>query len=154
VDPFAPKRSRSLALSPSRRLFSRRAAISVALALTVLIGGRAAVRADDDDDDDDGSLAKKAAHRFPQPVRVGTLIDRTVLEPLESQPVLGHVRDLVRTSKGAIEVVVDYGGFFGFGARPIGVPVEAMVLLGQYMEIVDFTPAELDKFPPFDPGKV
>ncbi len=105
---------------------------------------------DDDDDGDDESLAEKAAERFPQPVPAGTLLRRTVLEPLESQPVLGHVAGVVRAGDGTIDVVVDYGGFLGFGARPIAVPIDAMTLLGEDMEIVDFTPAQLRTFPTFE----
>jgi hypothetical protein len=93
------------------------------------------------------SQSEAAARRFPQPVRVGDLVGRTVLQPLESQPVLGHVERLVRAAGGGVQAVVRYGGVFGIGGRPIAVPVEAMVLLGEYMEIVDFTPAELDRFP-------
>ena len=108
-------------------------------------------RADDDEpDDDDMSLADKAAERFPQPVAIGALLHRTVLEPLESQPVLGHVDAVVRLPDTSVKVVVRYGGFWGFGGKPIAVPVEAMVLLGEYMEIVDFSPEELDAFPKFD----
>jgi hypothetical protein len=96
------------------------------------------------------SLAEAAARRFPQPVRVGDLLNRQVLRPVESQPVLGRVHDVVRQPDGTIDVVVNYGGLFGFFTRPIAVPVDAMVLLGQYMEIVDFTPQQLDKFATFD----
>lgn len=96
------------------------------------------------------SLAEAAEKRFPQPVVVETLIGRTVLQPLESQPILGHVAQIVRRGSGAIAVVVDYGGTLGFGSHPIAVPVQATVLLGQYMEIVDFTPDQLSKFPTFD----
>ena len=95
------------------------------------------------------SLAQSAAMRFPQPVRVGDLLGRDVLRPVESQDVLGHVRELVRDSKGEILVVIDFGGFFGFGSRPIAVPVDAMVLLGQAMEVVAFTPDQLRDFPTF-----
>src|SRR5215469_7111364 len=38
------------------------------------------------------SLAESAAMRFPQPVRVGDLLGREVLRPVESQDVLGRVR--------------------------------------------------------------
>jgi hypothetical protein len=48
-------------------------------------------------------------------------------------------------------VVVDFGGFLGIRSRPIAVPVDAMVLLGQDMEIVAFTPEQLRQFPPFSP---
>ena len=37
-------------------------------------------------------------------------------------------------------------------ARPIAVPVDAMVLLGQDMEIVAFTPEQLRQFPTFSPS--
>jgi hypothetical protein len=48
--------------------------------------------------------------------------------------------------------VIDFGGFLGFGSRPIAVPVDAMVLLGQDMEIVAFTPKQLQQFPTFSPS--
>ena len=98
------------------------------------------------------SLADSAAMRFPQPVRVGDLLGRQVLRPVESQDVLGRVRRVVRDGDGRIMVVVDFGGFLGFGARPIAVPVDAMVLLGQDMEIVAFTPEQLRQFPTFSPS--
>ena len=93
------------------------------------------------------SLAQSTAMRFPQPVRVGDLLGRDVLRPVESQDVLGHVREVVRDSQDQILVVIDFGGFFGFRSRPIAVPVDAMVLLGQDMEVVAFTPNQLGIFP-------
>ena len=98
------------------------------------------------------SLAESAAMRFPQPVRVGDLLGREVLRPVESQDILGRVRGLVRDRDGRVVVVMDFGGFLGFGARPIGVPVDAMVLVGQDMEIVAFTPEQLRQFPTFSPA--
>src|SRR5262249_59597419 len=83
-------------------------------------------------------LAESTAMRFPQPVRVGDLLGREVLRPVESQDLLGRVRRLVRDRDGNIMVVVDFGGFLGSGTRPIAVPVDAMVLLGQDLEIVAF----------------
>jgi hypothetical protein len=97
------------------------------------------------------SLTESAAMRFPQPVRVGDLLGRDVLRPIESQDVLGRVRRLVRDRDGQIVVVVDFGGFLGFGTRPIAVPVDAMVLIGQDMEIVAFTQKQLRQFPTFSP---
>ena len=98
------------------------------------------------------SLAGFTAMRFPQPVRVGDLVGRDVLRPVESQNVLGRVRRLVRDGDGQIMVVVDFGGFLGFGRRPIAVPLDGMVLLGQDMEIVAFTPEQLRQFPTFSPS--
>ena len=96
------------------------------------------------------SPTEAAARRFPQPVRVGDLLQRQVLQPVESQNTLGWVKTVIKRDDGAVEIVVDYGGVRGFFTRPIVVPVEAMVLLGQYMEIVDFTPAQLKEFKTFD----
>ena len=106
---------------------------------------------DQADKDDDETLAQKAAQRFPQPVAVGALLGRKVLQPLESQPILGTVKAIVRGSDRTISAVIDYGGILGFGARRIAVPIDAMALLSPAMEIVDFEPDELDKFPTFDP---
>ena len=96
------------------------------------------------------SHAQAATKRFPQPVRVGDLIGRTVLRPLESRPVLGHVKQIVRTQDGTVDVVLDYAGLFGINGRLIAVPVDAMVLLGTEMEVVDFTPKQLEAFATFN----
>ena len=98
------------------------------------------------------SLAQSAAMRFPQPVRVGDLLHRDVLQPVESQVLLGTVAQVVRDGSGALDVVIDYGGFLGFATRPIAVPVDAMALLGQAMEVVAYTPAQLRLLPTFTPA--
>ena len=98
------------------------------------------------------ALASFAARRFPQPVRVGQLEGRRVLEPVESRNVLGTVSAVVRRRDGGLDIVVKYGGPWGWGGRLIAVPVEAMVLLGSEVEILDFTPAQLDGFPTFATG--
>ncbi len=73
-----------------------------------------------------------------------------VLRPVESQPTVGRVRNVVRQADGGIYMVVNYGGLFGFFTRPIAVPVTAMALLGEYVEVIDFTPHQLDNFQRFD----
>jgi hypothetical protein len=98
------------------------------------------------------SLAQSAAMRFPQPVRVGDLLRRTVLEPDGTQRVLGTVAQVVRAADGTVDVVMTFGGFLGFGARPIAVPVDAMVLLGQDMEVVAYTPSQLSALPTYADG--
>ncbi len=118
--------------------------------LAVLLGCGVAY-AQDDDLPDAQDLAESAAKRFPQPVRVGDLRDRWVLEPVESQPTLGRVHDVVKEADGTIAVIIDYGGFLGFHSRQIAVPVNAMVLLGHAMEVVDYDTEQLKKFPTFNP---
>ena len=136
----------------SRRVPAWLSVLALGILLTGLLGGSA--RADDDDDNNGKpeTLAEKAADRFPQPVVVGTLIHHDVLQPLESQPVLGHVEKIVRASDGTIDVIVAYGGVFGYGARPIAVPVDAMAVSGQFMEILEFTPDQLETFPTYRDG--
>jgi hypothetical protein len=58
----------------------------------------------------------------------------------------------VRNAQGDVFVVMSYGGFMGIGGRSIAVPVDAMVLLGQDMEVVAFTPQRLAAFPTFSPA--
>ncbi len=95
------------------------------------------------------SLAESAAMRFPQPVRVGDLLHRLVLQPVESQIILGRVHAVVRDAHGNVMVVMNFGGFYGFGGRLIAVPIDAMVLLGQDMEVVAYTPEQLKTFPTY-----
>jgi hypothetical protein len=98
------------------------------------------------------SLADSTAMRFPQPVRVGDLLHRLVLQPVESQIILGRVHTVTRDADGHVMVVMNFGGFYGFGGRLIAVPIDAMVLLGQDMEVVAFTPRQLGTFPTFIPS--
>ncbi len=96
------------------------------------------------------TLAAREARRFPQPVRVGDLIGRDVLKPVEAQPILGTVAAVVRRKDGGLDVIVQFGGVLGFGARPIAVPIEAMALMGPFMAVMDFSPAQLQTFPTDD----
>jgi hypothetical protein len=98
------------------------------------------------------SLADSAAMRFPQPVRVGDLVGRDVLQPVESQRVLGTVQHVVREGDGTLKIVIRTGGFLGFGTRVIAVPVGAMVLVGDVMEVAAFTPAQLSTFATYAAG--
>ena len=98
------------------------------------------------------SMAASAAMRFPQPVRVGDLLRRDVIQPVESQNFLGTVQQIVRDPDGTLAAVINLGGFLGFGSRPVSVPVDALVLLGQVVEVDAFTPAQLRQLPTFSPG--
>ena len=95
------------------------------------------------------SLAQSNAMRFPQPVRIGQLLGRVVMQPVESHNLLGHVHGVVRDGRGQIMVVISFGGLFGIGSRLIAVPLDAMVLLGTVVEVAAFTPQQLRAFPTF-----
>ena len=124
-------------------------------ALLALLGllalGVVPVRAADDDDDDDEKTALAKAH-YPQPVQVGHLIGRDVLRPEESQPLVGHVKAVVRGADGGTSMVITYGGWFGWGGRPIAVPIAAMSLMGQYVAVTGYTPDQLKAFPTYRDG--
>ena len=101
--------------------------------------------------------AQEAARRFPQPVRVGDLLRRQVLRPVEQQTVLGRVEGVARRADGAVLVVVgarDAGwrGTLGLGARPVAVPADALALLGEHLALVDLSPEQLRALPTFDPA--
>ena len=98
----------------------------------------------------DPALAARAARRFPQPVRVGDLIRRQVLRPVEQQDVLGRVAAVVRRPDGAVLIVVNLGGVLGVGTRPVAVPVEAAALLGEHVTVLDLSPEQLRALPTFD----
>jgi hypothetical protein len=88
-----------------------------------------------------------ARHRFPQPVPVRHLVGAVVQQPVESQAREGSVRAVIREPDGTLAAVVHVGATFGIGGRDIAVPLDAMALLGEAVEIVGFTPAQLRHFP-------
>jgi hypothetical protein len=93
---------------------------------------------------------ERAARRFPQPVRVGDLLRRQVLRPVEQQNVLGRVAGVARRPDGAVLIVVSLGGVLGVGTRPVAVPVEATALLGEHLALLDLTLGQLRALPTFD----
>ena len=83
----------------------------------------------------DMAEAERMQRRFPQAVRVGDLIGLPVLD--DDSRTLGHVRQVVRTPQGKIELIVDYGGFFGFGTRLVAVPIEVVGIFGRQLASLD-----------------
>lgn len=92
-------------------------------------------------------LATQTAKRFPMPVRVGEMIGQDVLQPTESQPVLGRVEQVRRNGDGAVSVIVATGGLLGVGTRRVAVPIEALAFLGPQLALVGYTPAQLASLP-------
>ncbi len=102
-------------------------------------------------------MESRAAQRFPQAVRVGDLIGRSLLQPLESQPVLGHVTGVVRPAGSEAGIVVRLDGgpirpwlhWLGVGDRRVLVPVAGVALLGEYVALIGYTPEQLDALPDY-----
>lgn len=96
------------------------------------------------------SLAQSAAMRFPQPVRVGDLPGRAVIEPIEAQTMLGRIRSIVRDDRGTVLAVIDLDRWFGLRSRTVAIALDAMVLVGDVLEPVIHTPDQLWELPVFD----
>jgi PRC-barrel domain len=86
------------------------------------------------------AAAERMQRRFPQSVRVGDLIGIPVLD--DDDRTLGHVRQVVRGPQGHIELIVDYGGWFGWGARPVAVPIEVVGIFGRQLASLDMPRSE------------
>ncbi len=102
-------------------------------------------------------MQSRASQRFPQSVRVGDLLGRPVLKPLESQPVLGHVAGVARSAGSELGMVVLLDGglvrpwlhWLGVGGRRVLVPVAGLALLGEYVALIGYTPEQLDALPDY-----
>lgn len=98
-----------------------------------------------DDADKPMPMEERMQRRFPQPVRVGDLIGLPVLD--DRARTLGHVRKVVRTKTGKIALVVSYGGWFGWGARLVAVPVEVVGIMGRELASLDMSRSEYTAAP-------
>ena len=103
---------------------------------------------------DKKSKDPRAAMRFPQPVVVGTLVGRRLIEPEESQPVLGHVRGLVHNKDGDDQLVVETGGHLGIGTRLVVVDADSVALLGKQVALIDVNPDDFGKLPTYRSGSL
>ena len=86
------------------------------------------------------SPSERMRRRFPQPVRVGDLIGLRVLD--DDNATIGRVRQVVRSPQGAILLIVSHGGWFGFGARLVAVPIEVLGIFGHQLASLDMAPEE------------
>lgn len=91
--------------------------------------------------------SEAALARYPQPVRVGDLGGRSVIEDTQQQAVLGRVLGAMRGADGKLGILMEQGGFLGFRTRWVVVPMEAMALLGQLVVLKDIEPAQLAALP-------
>lgn len=91
------------------------------------------------------SPEEKMQGRFPQPARVGDLIGLPVLD--DDDRTIGHIKHVVRTQAGKLQLIVTYGGFLGWRQRLVAVPIEVVAIAGRQLAALDMTRAEFDGAP-------
>ena len=91
------------------------------------------------------SPEEKMQRRFPQPARVGDLIGLRVLD--DNDRTIGHIKLIVRTAAGKLQLIVTYGGFLGWRQRLVAVPIEVVAIAGRQLAALDMTRAEFDAAP-------
>jgi hypothetical protein len=92
-------------------------------------------------DPHDDSPAARMARRWPQKVRVGTLIGLPVND--DGDRTLGIVRQVVRGPDGSIRLIVAYNrtfSWFGWFTRPVAVPIEVVAMYGRQLASLDMQP--------------
>jgi hypothetical protein len=99
------------------------------------------------------SPEERMRRRFPQPARVGALIGRPVLDDYDNT--LGYVQNVVRSRDGKVQLIVRYGGWFGWigwGQRPVAVPIEHVALIGPHVAAIEMTPEQFRAAPTWQPS--
>ena len=94
--------------------------------------------------------AERMRRRFPQPAKVGSLIGLPVID--ENTRTLGYVREVVRTRQGAVKLIVSCGGWFGWGARLIAVPIEVLGIAGRQLVSLDMSRSDYAAAPTWQQG--
>ncbi len=95
-------------------------------------------------------MRERMQRRFPQPVRVGDLIGLRVLD--DSDSTIGFVQQVMRTAQDKIEFIVAYGGWLGWGARLVAVPIEVVGIEGRQLASLDMPRGEYAKAPTWQAG--
>jgi hypothetical protein len=91
------------------------------------------------------SPEQKMQRRFPQPARAGDLIGLPVLD--WGDRTIGRIKFIVRTKADKIQLVINNGGFLGWGQRLVAVPIEVVAIAGRQLSALDMTWAEIDAAP-------
>jgi len=99
------------------------------------------------------SPEEQMRRRFPQPARVRDVIGLPVLD--WSDNTLGYVQRIVKTRDGKIQLIVRYGGWFGWigwWQRPVAVPIEVVALIGPHVGALDMTRDQFRTAPTWQPS--
>jgi hypothetical protein len=88
---------------------------------------------------------ERMKRRYPQPIRVGALVGARVSD--NDSRTIGYVRQVVRTPQGKIDVVVDCCGWFGWGVRPVAVPIAVLGVFGREVASLDMPRSDYSSAP-------
>lgn len=105
-------------------------------------------------DEKDDSPAARMARRWPQKVKVSTLLGLPVND--DGDRTLGRIEQVVRTPDGHVALIVRFNrtfGWFGWFARPVAVPIEVVAMYGHQLASVDMKPEEYAAAPTWAPGR-
>lgn len=103
---------------------------------------------------------EKMKARFPQPAKVGDLIGLPLLD--KDDKTIGYVQHIAKTSNGKIEIVTQYGRWFGWlrypgfvddFRRPVAIPIEAVVILGRQINVLEMDRNQIDSAPTWSAQK-
>jgi hypothetical protein len=83
---------------------------------------------------------ERMKRRYPQPIRVGALIGARVSD--NDSRTIGFVAQVVRTPQNRIDLIIDCGGWFGWGARPVAVPIAVLGVFGREVASLDMPRSE------------
>jgi hypothetical protein len=83
--------------------------------------------------------------RYPQAVRVGDLIGLPLLD--YDDATIGRVQAVVRTPQNKIQLIVTYGGWFGWRSRLVPVPIEVVAILGRQIAALEMEYKDFDRAP-------
>jgi hypothetical protein len=82
--------------------------------------------------------------RYPQPIKVADLIGLPVLD--YDDATIGHVRSVVRTPAGKIQLIITQGGWPAgwstWRSRLVPVPIEVVAILGRQLAALEMSRAE------------
>ena len=99
-------------------------------------------------DPKDDSPKARMARRWPQKVRVATLVGLPVND--DGDRTLGIVRQVMRAPDDSIKLIVAYNrtfSWFGWFTRPVAVPIEVVAMYGRQLASVDMPPAAYEAAP-------
>lgn len=94
------------------------------------------------------SPEEKMQRRYPQLTRVGDLIGLPLLN--DDDRTLGHIKHVVRTQAGKLQIIVTRGGILGWRQQLVVVPIEVVAIAGRQLAALDMTRAEFLGAPVWD----